>query len=248
MTTIPMCTCTNCGKDEPLDVDFAECGRCTAVTYSYCSKYCQVKHWKEHKKRCPKYDYDDEGKKAYGKIPGRAHRFNGYYAPLTSKVVVTKFALLKLENSEATPNTHLITLRLSELPKEKKKPRLRLDSVGTLALSDLPEPQRNHMQHGMSMYPRGTFVIPYIMEVEFLGGLGVHMSPGMFAFNANPLLNERMPKDKPTLTMEGNLWIRLINEIAEGDRPDLFRSIKEKIKKNRARGVAMRSKIDKDKQ
>ena len=59
------------------------------------------------------------------------------------------------------------------------------------------------------------------------------MGPGMSAFEANPLLDARMPKNREHLTMEGNAWIKTINDIAEGKRPDLFRAIKEQIKRNR---------------
>lgn len=151
---------------------------------------------------------------------------------LNSKILPVKFALLKLENNAATTNTHLVTLHLTELAQSAMKPRLRLDRVGTMAMSELPTQYSDHMKHGLRSYPTGVFVIPYIWEVLVTGGCS--RGPSMAAFEANPLLDARMPKTKAMLELEGDSWMKTINEIAEGNRRDLFRAIKEKIKRNRA--------------
>ena len=100
-----------------------------------------------------------------------------------------------------------------------------------MALSDLPEQYRKHIEFGLSQYPSGLFVIPYVWQVTFQGG--VYMGPGMSAFEASPLLNPNMPKRRDHLTMEMNAWMKTINDVAEGKRPDLFRAMREKMKKNR---------------
>lgn len=229
--------CTKCGKEEPFDVDFSECGRCR--TAQYCSKACQVDHWPKHKKRCPKLDDEDELKKDYHKMDGRLHRFNGYFSPMVGKILAVKFALLKLEDDSATNMTHLITLNFSELPDDARKPRLRLNSVGALAMADLPKQYKSHIKHGLRQHPPGVFVIPYICEVSFpargRAKFAKFAKPGMTAFEANPLLDKRMPKTRAHLTMEGNAWIKVINDVAEGTREDLRRAIKENNKKNQAR-------------
>ena len=152
---------------------------------------------------------------------------------MINKVLVVKFALLKLENNTATPNTHVVTLHLSELPQDAKKPRLRLDSVGTLVTTELPAQYKKHIEHGMRQNPPGVFVIPYIWEVKFPGGQ--YMGPGMAVFEANPLMNEFIPKTRDSLTMQGDAWIKTINDVAEGKRRDLFHAIKKQMKKNYAR-------------
>eukprot|EP00571_Detonula_confervacea_P017044 CAMPEP_0172310316 /NCGR_PEP_ID=MMETSP1058-20130122/11417_1 /TAXON_ID=83371 /ORGANISM="Detonula confervacea, Strain CCMP 353" /LENGTH=114 /DNA_ID=CAMNT_0013023109 /DNA_START=55 /DNA_END=395 /DNA_ORIENTATION=- len=92
-----MFVCSNCLKEEPSDLEFADCSNCKAA--AYCSKECQRAHWKQHKTRCPKFD--DEQKKTCGKIPGRVARFNGYFNPMITKILAVKFALLKLEDNTA---------------------------------------------------------------------------------------------------------------------------------------------------
>ena len=48
-------SCLNCKKPEPKEVKFKACGKCNEVVY--CSRECQVTHWKEHKKECGKVEY-----------------------------------------------------------------------------------------------------------------------------------------------------------------------------------------------
>lgn len=47
--------CLNCNTPEPIDAKFKACGKCNEVIY--CSRECQVTHWKEHKKECGKVKY-----------------------------------------------------------------------------------------------------------------------------------------------------------------------------------------------
>ena len=47
--------CLNCNKPEPKEVKFKACGKCNEEVY--CSRECQVAHWKEHKKECGKVKY-----------------------------------------------------------------------------------------------------------------------------------------------------------------------------------------------
>lgn len=47
--------CLNCNTLEPIEAKFKACGKCNEVIY--CSRECQVAHWKEHKKECGKVKY-----------------------------------------------------------------------------------------------------------------------------------------------------------------------------------------------
>ena len=48
-------SCLSCNKPEPVGVKFKACAKCKEVVY--CSRECQVAHWKEHKKQCGKVEY-----------------------------------------------------------------------------------------------------------------------------------------------------------------------------------------------
>eukprot|EP00984_Skeletonema_dohrnii_P001845 scaffold613_cov140-Skeletonema_dohrnii-CCMP3373.AAC.2 len=224
-----MFRCTYCGKNEPDDTEFSECSRCMAA--SYCSRDCQVKHWKQHKIRCKKFS--DEQKQAYGKIPGRVRRFDAYYAPIVSKILAIQMALLKLENENANPTTHFVMLPMSELPQDASRPRLKIAKAEAMPMSDLPAQYRQHIEFGLSQYPPGTYVIPYIWGVTFPGG--EILRPGMTAYEVNPILDpmENLPRDRAALEALGAFWMNILNDCAEGRRPDLFSAIKRKIKAQR---------------
>lgn len=130
-------------------------------------------------------------------------------------------------------------LSLSGLPEDKKKPRLRIDNVTTIAMTELEEEKRQHLKHCLGFYPRGMFVIPCIYEVNWKMRVSERdiilislQKPGAFAFEVNPMLNPSMPTGS-VLIAEMNAWKQVINDVAEGKRTDLFRSIKETIKRNK---------------
>ena len=158
-------------------------------------------------------------------------RFNRYYYPMVSKILAVKVALMNQEDKTVTTRTHVVTFLLTDLPQKSKKPNLRLNGVSSMALSDLPEQYRKHIEFGLSQYPSELFVIPYVCQVKFQGGMC--MGTGMSAFAASPLLGPNMLKSRYHLTMEMNAWMKTINDVAEGKRPDLFRAMREKMKKNR---------------
>lgn len=51
----PYLHCLNCLKPEPLTTKFKVCGKCEEEVY--CSRDCQVAHWKQHKIECGKVAY-----------------------------------------------------------------------------------------------------------------------------------------------------------------------------------------------
>ena len=158
------CTCTNCGKDEPPDVDFQECSNCN--TTIYCSRNCQVKHWKQHKKICPKMSGDQLEQRSWRRMT----RFNRYYYPMVSKILAVK-ALMNQEDKTVTTRTHVVTFLLTDLPQESKNPNLRLNGVSSIALSDLPEQYRKQIELGLSQCPPEIFGIPCVCQVKVQGGM-----------------------------------------------------------------------------
>ena len=122
-------SCTNYFKDEPPDVEFQECSACEAV--KYCSKECQIAHWKSHKKRCQnidnlyhvetlsfKGDELDAVKKSHRKIPGRVHRFRGYFGPIIDlRLLPLQFVQPQMKHGITSfPTSHVVKLYPSELP------------------------------------------------------------------------------------------------------------------------------------
>ena len=245
--------CANCFKDVSSGVEFMQCSACNSV--QYCSKDCQAAHWKSHKKRC-KQSVDmvllnqpgvtDEQIKVLKKIPGRMHRFMQYYRPLLDeRILPIHFHLLQKKNNRRgfpNPNRYFVKLSLSELPSTAMKPRLRLDDVQVSKLSELQTQQKKHMEHGISSYPEGSFVIPFVWNVTFSyrtsdGGTlkGVHSGPSVTGYPYNPLSNVPTVVNDEMLLMECKNYMNLINRLAEWQRLDLFSAIKEKMKANQAR-------------
>ena len=52
--------CSMCNMIEEKDCNFMKCSNCKVSIY--CSKKCQKKHWKSHKKYCPNLDYYTDNK------------------------------------------------------------------------------------------------------------------------------------------------------------------------------------------
>lgn len=174
------------------------------------------------------------------------HRFMQYYRPLLDeRIIPIHFYLLQKKNSRRefpNPNRYFVKLSLSELPSTAMKPRLRLDDVHVSKLSELQTQQKKHMEHGISSYPAGSFVIPLVWNVTFSyrtsdGGTlkGVHSGPGVAGYPYNPLSNVPTVVNDEMLLMECKNYMNLINRLAEGQRLDLFSVIKEKMKANQAR-------------
>eukprot|EP00956_Cyclotella_meneghiniana_P031313 scaffold81874_cov50-Cyclotella_meneghiniana.AAC.4 len=244
--------CANCFKDAPSGVEFMQCSACNSV--QYCSKDCQVAHWKSHKKRCNQSvdtvllnqpGVTDEQIKVLKKIPGRMHRFMEYFRPLLDfRILPIQFCLMqRKKNRRRFPNSnrYFVNLPFSELQPSSMKPRLRLDDAQISKLSELPTQHKKHMEHGISSNPAGTFVIPFVWNVTFSyrtsdGGTlkGTHSGPGMAAYPYNPLSSIPTDVDDELLSMECKNYIRFVNCLAEGQRLDLFSAIKEKMKANQA--------------
>ena len=142
-------------------------------------------------------------------------------------------ALLKLENKNANPTTHFVMLPMSELPRDASRPRLKIGKAEAMPMSDLPAQYRQHIEFGLSQYPPGAYVIPYIWGVTFPGG--EYCGPGMTAYETNPILDpmEKLPRDRAALEALGAFWMNILNDCAEGRRTDLFSAIKRKIKAQR---------------
>ena len=93
-------------------------------------------------------------KKSLRKIPGRVHRFRGYFGPIIDlRLLPLQFVQLQMKHGITSfPASHVVKLFLSELPQDSKKPKLRLDGIQTLELFEIEEKYRQHLEHGIRSY------------------------------------------------------------------------------------------------
>ena len=218
--------CESCGADEPLDDQFDRCGRCQETPY--CSRECQRKHWSVHKQFCSEQPADI---KFSNRFMRRMDRFAHVYGPMISRACTMQFAMHGLRDDKISPKTHVMFVYVSDLPVAAKKPRLRIDKMNPVPMEDLPERRRRQIEEGMSFHK--TFAIAYFLVYKVPEESSFFMHP-VISSDQDNLVDSMLQSfgtlsstQRQTISVITVSWIKSINDMAMGQRPDLFAAMEK---------------------
>jgi ribosomal protein L40E len=230
--------CENCGAREPLDAEFATCGKCQ--TSPYCSRACQKTHWKAtHKQVCDGGLFTEEAHKLIARLTRRLDRVAHVYGPMISMACSMKFSIHNLNDSKVSPRTHVMMVYLSDTPSPSDpsdanakavKRILQIDKVDLKPMTELPSGHLKNLQDGLKFYQDTSKVMAYFLVYETAGG--PFLRPIMSSYQDNPFedskkrLKKMSVAKRNTVSNVSEAWIQAINDMATGKRPDLFAAAK----------------------
>jgi hypothetical protein len=229
--------CGNCGAREPLDAEFATCGKCQTIPY--CSRACQKTHWKAHKQVCSGDLFTEETNKLIARVARRLERVAHVYGPMISRACSMKFSIHNLNNSKVSPRTHVMMVCMSDTPSppdpsdanaKAVKRILQIDKVDLKPMTELPSGHLKNLQDGLKFYQDTSKVMAYFLVYETSGG--PFLRPIMSSYQDNPFedskkrLKKMSAAERNTVSNVSEAWIQAINDMAIGKRPDLFAAAK----------------------
>ena len=203
-----------------------ECARCGIA--QYCSRECQKLDWKQrHKIECGKFQ---EGSK---KLGWRLEQFYNFYTPMIDMLVLDMYRFMNKEmnNDDVLfPEDDIVELQLADLPQSAKRPRLYIKQVIVGKLSEYekevcsrasrPEHGRKRVRYCLS-YKTGS------------GENDTHFSYYQFQYGAPPTERSNFNRNTKELYSENVGEHRdMINSLARGENPKIYKVIKEILKEN----------------
>jgi hypothetical protein len=229
--------CGNCGAREPLDAEFATCGKCQTIPY--CSRACQKTHWKAHKQVCSGDLFTEETNKLIARVARRLERVAHVYGPMISRACSMKFSIHNLNNSKVSPRTHVMMVCMSDTPSppdpsdanaKAVKRILQIDKIDLKPMTELPSGHLKNLQDGLLFYQDASKVMAYFLVYETAAG--PFLRPIMSSYQDNPFedskkrLKKMSAAERNTVSNVSEAWIQAINDMAIGKRPDLFAAAK----------------------
>jgi len=195
----------------------------------YCSRECQKLDWKQrHKIECGK---SQDGSK---KLAWRLDQFYNFYTPMIGKLVLDMYRFMNKEMNNDDilfPEDDIVEIQLADLPQSAKRPRLYIEQVIVGKLSEyekeaaysrasLPEPGYKRVRYCLS-YKTGS------------GENDTHFSYYQFHYGAHPAERSNFNRNTKKLYDENvGEHVSMINSVARGEKPKVYKVIKEILKEN----------------
>ena len=160
-------------------------------------------------------------------------RFVQVYSPMLSMACTMQFAMHGLRDDKISPKTHVMFVHVSDLPDAAKKPRLRIDVIYPVPMEDLSEQRRRHIEQGMSFH-KTPLAMAYVMVHKVPEESSPFMRPVISSCKDNPVESFQqsgspMSSAQRRTKISGIFvsWIKSINDMAKGQRPDLFAAMEK---------------------
>lgn len=218
----------------PLTAECAGCG-----TTLYCSKDCQKRHWKLiHKVECARASRKGRTAAVVTKMKWRMKQFGDIYAPFLHNLVLDVYRICNKELDSGDvlfPADCLVDIQLADLPGSAKRPRLYIKRVYVRKLSEREEQLDEQLAYvGTIKAPeQGWACVRYCLSYDF-GREDVFRRDDVmsthFQFNSRIGPEElgrlkRRKKEVYKEKVDGHQ--NIINSIARGESPKIYRVIKE---------------------
>ena len=188
-----------------------------------------------------------ERQKLQNIINRRISKFYNLFDPMIDFLLINRYALLNKQRNhhvETIPTDHIIVMHLADLLPNSSNaanaaipPQLRIDKLEPRAVADLNDAERSMLQHDLSWQRKPQEVrIAHLVSYKLLSSVGHHhvwTTVRTNSYDFNPLIvgraGQRALMERLIAFSQG------INEIARGDRPDIYDMIKRQMKEARRR-------------
>eukprot|EP00984_Skeletonema_dohrnii_P031701 scaffold24548_cov78-Skeletonema_dohrnii-CCMP3373.AAC.1 len=219
--------CSFCRKDEPDDQEFGGCG-----LVLYCSKECQRSDWKlSHKVECGKCE---NGERAImnKRITSRMQQFGIIYSPFIHNLVLDMFRAFNKERDAGDilfPADFVVDIQLADLPRGTKRPRLYIKQV---MIGKLSKYEMDVVYSRAKPPERGSECVRSCLSYSFGPGENESLcAHSQFQYRIDPDELSRFKRSTKKM-YEENVWehSNMINSIAKGESPQIYKVIKEIMK------------------
>eukprot|EP00984_Skeletonema_dohrnii_P022066 scaffold11198_cov103-Skeletonema_dohrnii-CCMP3373.AAC.2 len=186
-----------------------------------------------------------ERQKLQNIINRRISKFYNLFDPMIDFLLINRYALLNKQRNhhvETIPTDHIIVMHLADLLPNSSNaaipPQLRIDKLEPRAVADLNDAERSMLEHDLSWQKKPEEVrIAHLVSYKLLSSVGHHhhvwTTVRTNSYDFNPLIvgraGQRALMERLIAFSQG------INEIARGDRPDIYDMIKRQMKEARRR-------------
>ena len=137
---------------------------------------------------------------------------------------------------ETMPVDHIMVVHLIDCPSESGRPQLRIDKLEPRAVTDLNEEERSSLQRDVSSKEEDEFLLPHLVSYRTRNEGYIWTSIRTNSYDFNPLIIGRV--NQKALMGRIIAFAQGINEIAKGERQDLYEMIKKQMKETRRTRVA----------
>ena len=142
---------------------------------------------------------------------------------------------------ETMPVDHVMVVHLIDLPSDNSgggsRPQLRIDKLEARAVTDLNDAERTSLQNDVSSKEPDEFLLPHLVSYRTPNEGYIWTSIRTNSYDFNPLIIGRVSQK----ALMGRIiaFAQGINEIAKGERQDLYYMIKKQMKEARKTKVAV---------
>jgi hypothetical protein len=222
------CVREACGKPETKQTPHMTCGRCKASRY--CSRECQIAHWKEHKAICKIVSSNRPKSKLMEDSNAKTDAWKEKYKPLLQ--LATYWDL-----KGAIPSDEMIiVVELEDLPESCSFPRLGIKSFLQEKATDQPDFVQEFRSEMLEHAPDDCDRVEFALVCSTLANGEPTASMLPFVYDGDPDdSNSAYSKLSPNARnvffhTEAMKYINTINEMAKGEKKELKKAAR-RVKK-----------------